>query len=605
MDIKLTIDGTEKELNLVRERGKKAWRVVEVPRRLTAGGGDVLNYSSLEADKELVFAQNNWQGGFGQGNFRDPDRYSDGQSIDTTLQGKFILGPEIQTTTASGGGNLGEAVVDFCYFGSALYCATTTKVWKWNTGTSVWDNQETFAGETISQLHSFGGYLFVALGSSTAYEYSSDGSSFTTATMTDCYADYFLTSTAGSGSTQILWKVKTPNELASHSTGLNGTDWSSVYYVGDTGANITRIMLLNDNLLVGREDNLYHLDSEGVTHPLMPELINAQSSVNFKHVCNWQASLYFSVGSRVGEITSYNSIDLMGPLAGIEELEMTGECCGLSSDRDWIYCFIDDGTNTTCYKGREIREGGELKWQWCPWIALSTNACDAAYVCQLSGENTKLWFGYGNNAAYVILSDNPLADSNYKFAAQGHLITGWYDANFRTWDKLVQSIVMENRGSMSANIKVTPYLEADEAGSYTQIGSAAYTAAAAPTKKYLTANVSYNKIRYKIQLDTNDDTKTPIVKLFSANGQLRPEKVKLYDFIVDVSSNRTRPSSTIRTFLEGGRDSTSLVTLTDRFGTDHYVVFLPGYPEEMEVVDEVTKQSTVALHVIAMKVDWS
>ena len=603
-DIKLTIGGVEKDLTLIIQNKSKLWKVSEVPRTLARGAVTEVTYASLSADRELIFEQNDWSGGFGQGNYFDSDRYSDGQGIDTTQEGYLMLGPLLNSVGIGAGdtaldGNIGG----FEFFKDNLYCYTIQSIYKWDKINGYWGAAAaTFIGKTISDLHTFAGYMFVALGSGTNYRYTADGADFTNEIVE--YANYFITAPSTDGQTSILWKAKTPNEVSYHDTGLTAT-WSTVDYIGDTSADITGLMIIADNLLVGKEDNLYHLDSDERAHPLMNELRLAQSSNNFKYHTMWQGSLYFSMGSRVGEITSRNTIDRVGPLADITELTKKGSCVGLASDRDWIYCIMDEGANdVVIYKGRERTKRGRLVWEWCPWVYSGNHACASIFVCQLSGENARLWFGYGTKTAYAILSDNPLGDTGYSFGTTGYLYTGWYDANFRTWTKLIQSITMENRGSMDANVKVTPYYEIDE-GSPVQIGSAAYIAAAAPTKKYLTANVSYNKIRFKLMLASNAVAKTPIVKSFTASGQLRPEYTKLYDFTVIVGDTRSMTSKTIRDFLVGGRSSTSLVTLEDRLGTSHYVVFLPGYPEEVEILDEVTKQYTMAMHIMAIEVDWS
>ena len=497
-DVELTITPnggaeTHKPLTLMNKGKGKMWSVSE------------LNNEVMPTDRPF-FVQNTWHGGFGQGNFRDPTRYADGVGIDTTHKGLLFLGPAITSSTISTGGGMGAAPVDFEVFNisgtDTLFCATGLKIYQWNTTNSNWVLKETFTGDAITQLHSFGGYMFVARGADTAYSYTANGADYTTCTLTDKYADGFLTAPAGAGTTMILWKFKTPNEISSHATGINGaTEWATVSYIGDTSADITNLLLPFDNLFVGRADNLYHYDADGKSYPLMTELELAKSTNNFKHIAGYHGSWYFSLGSRVGEITAYNSFDEMGPLSKVEDVDKVGTCVGLAADRNYLYAIMDEGTNSVIYKGFEDTDSsGNLFWSWCPWAFLSTNACATAFVAQLASENPKLWFGYGNTAGYCILSDYPLADSSYSFGATGYLVTSWFDAGARDWYKILDAVMCECKGTMFATKSVTLYFEDDEDGTWTQIDTA-YTAAtsASTAKKYAdTAPPSFKKIRFKI-----------------------------------------------------------------------------------------------------------
>lgn len=601
--IKLTItpnsgSATTKELTLARERGTTGaclFRSYEV------------NQEGGRPDKPL-FDQRDWSGGFGQGNFTDETRYSAGSNIDTTQTGQIFLGPLINSTTIHGGGNLGAAPVDFELFGSTLYVATATKIYSWSTGDAHWDLKKTYStGDNITDLHSFGGYLFVGRGASTAYDYTSDGANYTTSTLTDGYANGFLTAPAGAGTTMILWKWKTPNQIASHSTGLNGTQWTTAAYIGDSGYNITNLLLPHDNLFVGKVDNLYHYDSDGKSYPLMPELRCAQSTNNFKSTTYWQGSAYFSLGSRVGEVTAYSSFDNVGPLDHLEHISQTGSCVALTSDRDWVYAFMQEGSNYICYKGRESLKDNALAWSWCPWANLSTNSVATATVCQFSGENPKLWFGYGSAAAYITLSDNPPADT-YTYAASGYLETGWFDAGARDWNKLIDAVLAEAKmssGAMSATKNVTLSYATDDGTSFTQIDTAITTATMGSKKYTDTAPVAAKKVKFKIALATDSSSVTPIVKYFAAYGFIQPARVRLFDFTVFAEQGTTGMTKDIRDFLIDGRDSTSLITLVDRFGSSHYVRILPGYPQEIEMVNQEGKQVGIAMKVMCEKVDWS
>uniref|UniRef100_A0A6H1ZGE1 Uncharacterized protein n=1 Tax=viral metagenome TaxID=1070528 RepID=A0A6H1ZGE1_9ZZZZ len=509
------------------------------------------------------------------------------------------------------------AVVDFDFLGGVPVCATATKIFQWDNTNSYWTAKKTYIeGDNITDLCVYSiastDYLFIARGASTIYEYTSNLSDYTISNLAQKYANYFLVAPSGDGLSSILWAAVKPNAVYSNSSGLNaGTAWTTGSTIGDTFTDITKLMILNGQFLIGKEDNLYHYDNDGKVFPLLPELKLGLSSNNFKHITEYKGALYFSLDTRIGEITSYLSYGVMDPYQSLEGIATKGSCVALTADRDYLYAFMYDGTDYICFKGHVVPIANGTQWSWCPWLYLSTNSTTIAHVSLISGENPKLWFGYGNTTAYAILSDNPLADTSALFAASGYLITGWYDAGVRDWDKMIQSVnaeVIMKSGDMSATKKVTVSYDINDGNGWVTIDTA-YTVATSGTKKYVDAalgNVSFKKIRFKIALDVTGDTgNTAIVRYFNANMILRPEQLKVYDFTVDVGNPRMMTSQTVRDFLETGRDSTKLVTLNDRYGTDRTVVVMPGYPREVEVVREAGKTSELAVQMKCVQVDWS
>ncbi|MBE3144699.1 MAG: hypothetical protein IMZ61_12380, partial [Planctomycetes bacterium] len=453
-DHEIEIDGIKKGLTLVRDDKDAAMYSVseEVPRY----------------DPQLKLLMKNWVGGHGQYEFLLPEAYFDGQSIDTTQDGKIMLGPLITTVGISGGTPaLDGNPVCFCWFSaiSKLLVATATQIYwydgtnwvaKWQRGNHAWANSHTWTVTTdwvyptvyngyvyqcttggsgasseptwglipggtttssnaiftcrgaIQDMVEYNGKLFVACGSSDTYYYSADCVTFTASTLTDHHADGFFTSPNAAGTANVLWKFSIPNEVKSAGTALNGAtstdDWSSVAYVGDSSNNITKIFLINDNLMIGRTDNLYHYDSDGGVHALMDDLKANKSTNNFKYATTWQTCIYFSLGTGMGEIASYNAYDPMGPLSKIGDIGKAGACVGLAADKDWLYVAMDEGTNTHVYKGREIKRGDALRWEWCPWVFIGTNAIATMQVVQHSATDRRLWFGYGTQTGYVILT---------------------------------------------------------------------------------------------------------------------------------------------------------------------------------------------------------
>lgn len=650
-----------KRLTLIRQEGRALYQVTE----------EIPRYQD-----PLKFIQTDWIGGHGQFDFAQPDMYFEGQSIDTTQPGKVILGPLIYSVGISGG-TLGANPVCFIWFESISkwLAATATRVFwydgtdfvmKWDRAnhawaathaftTADWVRPTTYNGHiyecttagtgggteptwgttdagtttsgaatftcrsiTITDMKIFEDVLYVALGSTALYYYSSDAVTFTVTDLTDGYAQKFLVSPNPAGTADVFWKFKLPNKVTYTTNGqASGSQWSSDALIGDKSNDIINIFLIADNFMVGKEDNLFHYDSNGGLHPLRPDLKWNRSTDNFKYVTDWQTCTYFSEIRGMGEITQTLAYEPMGPLTNIDDIDKRGTIIGLTSDKDWLYIAVDEGTNTHIYKSREVRGAGGLRWEYCPFISFvsATYPCATMKVCQHSTTDKRLWFGYANNAGYVILSDNPLADSSYKFTTtSGSFVRMSYIVGSnRYWDKMWQSVVTQTE-DCATGITVTPYYRKD-----TDTSAATLTAAISTNgtvKTPLTAALSCNRIQFQANLVTNDSAKTPQLLYFEARGTEKPETVRIHECTYAIGDTPSKRAETIRTFLRGGRTSTSLIkfadlryqgpTPTGTTSTDYvWVILLPGSPTEVEILHERDKSPELGIRVRFQEVNFT
>ena len=566
----------------------------------------------------LRFTQSNWIGGHGSFERKAPDVYFEGQSIDTTQDGRVFLGPLINTVGEIGDtGNLDTAVVQFIWFEAQnkWLCATAGKIYLYTTG---WTAATTpVAG--VTHMVEFKGIMYAARGTSTFYMYSSDGNTWTSTNLTDGYAERFLVTPNPDGTAENLWKFKQPNELSRTTNGMAttatpaGVQWESPTFVGDTSYNITNIFLQNNKLMVGREDNLYHLDSNGGTHPFRNDLQINQSTNNYKYVAEWQTSVYHSEAKGMGEITAYNSYDVMGPLFGIDDIGKVGVIVGIAGDKDWLYVAVFEGTNYIIYKGREILNAqGKLQWQWCPWVFLGTNACAAIAVCQHSTTDLRLWFGYGTTTANVILSDNPTADSAAKFTTSGFLRMCYDYGTDANWDKLWQSAVLEVVGGDTGETVQIQYRK-DAETTATECIAAAATNGVFETN--FSAELASNKIQFEIHLTSNTEAATPEVRYFQAKGVEKPTTERIHEATYAIDDSPTQNAEVLRDLLRTGRTSTALIRFANlnfeestggTAGTDFvYCIMEPGFPMEVEIVHLDKREPEQAIQVQLREVSFS
>ncbi len=594
-DHELKVDSTTKKFYLLKdEKGASLYTVSE---------------GTSQGEQLLKFGMTDWRGGHGQFAKKKPDVYLSGQSIDTTQEGKVILGPLIYQVGLPGA--LDSNPLYFCWFSaiSKLMVATANKVY-WYDGTNLVMKEDFSAIAPIYDMVEFNGYLYIALGTVAAYYYSADGDAFTACTLTDHHAFKFLVAPNAAGTSNVLWKVLTPNQIASNTSGINGgAEWSSAAYIGDTSNNITNLFLVNDNLMVGRTDNLYNYDTDGGIHAYMDDLKHNRTTKNFQYVTQWQTATYHSLGTGLGEITGSDTFQPIGPLTDIDDIGKVGTCVGLTSDKDFMYVAMDEGTNTIIYKGREIRRGGILRWEWCPFVFISDKACVGIRVVQHSATDRRLWFGYDLYAGYVILSDNPTADSAARFAASGFLRMSYDYGTNPYWDKMWQSVVTETKGC-AANITITPKYWKDTDTSATDLTAAISTNGVVKTD--LTTPLSCKRITFEVDLATNNSSITPELTYFEARGVERPERIKIHEAVYAIGDTPSRKTETMRQFFRDARVTTNLIRFADlRYGESTaassyvWVVMVPGYPQEVEIVHEKGKAPELGIKCRFIEVNFA
>ena len=592
-DHEIKVGSTTTQLKLLKdENGQPMYRVLEnIPKYL----------------EEMKIIQRDYKGGHGQFFLEDNDVYFEGQSVDTTIEGKLFLGPLINEVQEVDDTALDSAPVCFVWFPGATVkwlCATAGKIYRYDVASSgKWTAATTtLAGVTQMAVHN--GVCYACMGASTKYYYSTDGDTWTITDLTDGYANKIYSAPNAAGTTMVMWKYKTPNEVSSTTDGRTvaggGVQWSSPAYIGDTAKNINNIFWVSGTMLVGKDDNLYEYDSDGGVHALRDDLKVNASTNNFKYVAGWQTAAYHSEENGMGEVTSTNTYYSMGPLTKIDDIGKVGTIIGIASDKDFLYVATDEGTNNIIYKGREVRRGGGLRWEWCPWVFLGTNACTTIAVAQHSTTDRRLWFGYGTKTGYVTITDNPLSDSTATFAASGNIRMSYVYGTNLYWDKLIQSVVTQTQ-ACTANITVTPKYRINAETSDTALTAAITTNGTVKTN--LSAELAFNRISLSLYLATNSSTVTPIVTYFEVRGVEKPETVRIHECVYESLDTPERRSETVRTALRNARTSTALVRFADHWFKDNtadgggyvWVVLQPGSPEEVVVLATKERQPTLGL----------
>ncbi len=502
----------------------------------------------------------------------------------------------------------------------SLFCATATKVFEYDSTNTRWIERVEFAGQTITDLAEHDSILYVALGNSTKWYYSTNGYAYTISALTDGYAQRFLVAPNESGTADRLWFYQTPNELMNTSDGRT-VEASTPAYIGDTSYNITNIFLCNDRIMVGKENGLWHYDSIGGQHALMTELQHNRSTVNFKYVAYYKGATYFSLIRNIGEITASDYVNVVGPLKEADSsLVKVGDIVGLASDEDFLYVAIDEGTNTIVYKGHQvIGSDGALRWSWCPIQTLSTNACSIITMTQVSrtsGHLGNLWVGYGNELAFIPQSPNPAAESTIYYTTaiyESYLRTSYFYGTNPFWDKLWQSIVIETAGCSSTRRIAVKYLDDNDTSSSTLIDEF-YTNGVQEIK--FSSALNNKRIAFEFYCVADyTTTAPPEILYFEAKGIEVPEVTKVHECIYEVGDASELKAKTLMDFLDSARTSTSLVKFADlrrgqkttgtTTGDYVWVIMQPGYPKFVETSDEAGRHPEMGIQVRWQEVDFT
>ena len=166
--------------------------------RLVRGEGDAVMYNIRNIIPQyrdpLRFTQSDWIGGHGSFERRVPDVYFEGQSIDTTQEGRVFLGPLINTVNKTGDVALDSAPVGFIWFTatSEWLCWTAGHVYRYDVGSNGKWTQASTTVAGVTHMAEFKGIMYAAKGSSTTYVYSADGVTWTATDLTDDKAERFL-----------------------------------------------------------------------------------------------------------------------------------------------------------------------------------------------------------------------------------------------------------------------------------------------------------------------------------------------------------------------------------------------------------------------------
>lgn len=575
-DVKLAISGSTRKLRLLQQRGQKSWQVKEIPPQPNVETG-LSAREGFPPYRALPFLQEDFSWGAGL-QYLTPEtanpghvfRYSDGFGIDTTDVRIAKHGPALLSAV----GTLAETPIQSILFLDQVWFLTATYLYSWDgtTLTQEWTNP---TGATNKHMEVHAGRIFVA--ADAEYFHSTDGISFTTQATA---ADRFLSI----GGNQ-LWRAYDDDQLT------NSVDPEAVTPTWDSAIafddDITNLFSMSGIVGVATQATLYLIDADRNPIELNKALRQRRSSAAYSIKAESGSDVWFSDGGEILRLVAqgFESFDIRpgGPFYGYNDRPVDFPAPGvetikaITQDLDAVYVACtrsDDSSALYIYKGVEITRG---IFAWSPLLkrtpSSTSNICE---VMKMSGDAAPIV--YFNDGASV----RRFSTQWTTYATSWELITPYFTGTLENWDKMAHNL--RATLELETNTDVTVYYRKDTASSWTLFGSTGVLNTNGFNEISVTTPLNNKKIQLRFVGATTNSANKVNLRSFHLESILRPDLKRVFEFaVIADSKGDTDFMYTLRT------TTSAFMTITDRFGTAYTAFLLPGYPIELEMIDEVAK----------------
>ncbi len=584
-DISLKLVSDKRRFRLLQQQGRKLWTVREVPPspELNLGGA---NKGGLPPERLLPFSMEDWSLGAGLLRFTPQTtrpghtlRYSDGFNIDTSEPGIIRHGPAIESV-----GTTASDVLFSVLLNDIVFFVTNQHVYSWDGTTLTLEYTHGSADFTDAVVH--GTELFIASGADYLHGDSSDWQAGSPATVSTA-ADFWLTL-----GTQ-LWRSFSTNQVSASTNPSAGSPvWAAGITVGG-GEPITKLFSISGLLGVATEDTLYILDSDGGNIELDTKLRNRRSSSAFSIAGQSGNDVWFSDGKDIIRllVKGFEVFEIRpdGPFYSTDEIPQTFPAkgnpgiSGIQFDLDAIYVLVTRGSDKFIYKGVEVARD---IYVWSPLIKQATADPDFLGIHKLAVDASPRLYWNSGTAVHTALTQWT------DYADTWELHTTYFAAGLESWTKFWSKFRAFIEISGTADLTI--YYRVDEDTAWTQFGVDALSTTGNNSIS-LTAPIVGRRIQ--LRFAGTDGTGFVHLKSFLLEGILRADHARLFQFTV-IADSKTEAD-----FLYSLRtDNDSFITITDRFGTARTAFVLPGFPVEIETMDEPLHEPVRAYQIMAQEV---
>jgi hypothetical protein len=350
-------------------------------------------------------------------------------------------------------------------FGASWYVASGAQVFRWNTGTSVWDSVYNSGGASITALCEFNGRIYAALGDATDMVDSATGNSGAWTATAGSRRYTYLRAFGG-----FLYAAKAAGGVGALAY-TNGTQWTTTDQLADASVVVTGLATMQNELIILSTARMYSLSSQFVYQ--IYNYDNEQAADNGRNAAQWVADGRLYVPIRNG-LNAFDGMRMepVGPetTEGLPSGEQ-GRISAMAGTKNYLFAAIDAGAS-----GRSTI----FAFNGRGWHCLAEATATGRRIRAIGIEATtaangfaRLWWWEDATPFYMEfpdLSDNPFNISGARYAASGELTSSRFGGELAQIVKDIQSVVVRTEGC-SANQRVEVWVEVDGTGIWTQLGT--------------------------------------------------------------------------------------------------------------------------------------
>lgn len=320
----------------------------------------------------------------------------------------------------------------------------------------------------------------------------------------------------GQDGKQKIWKLRmTDNSLkradpvSDFATSLTWTQVNTNQPIGTTDSKCTNMIAYDEPVrpFVFKEDEFGSVLNDVYAAIPLGEMRSVRNENNGRAALQSGVYLYFSMLR--GKIQRYYNqrLDDVGPDGGTGlPGERQGVISGMVGYPARYFAAIDAGASgySTVMCSNADR--------WFETYRASQGERIRGMALQaLPGSSvSRMWIACGNHLVYMPVSERPTAQSDYRYAASGELITSWIYGQFRDLPKYWHSLKLFV--DLPANTSVQADYQVDNETAWTALPSGFTTTPVTEVRLSATNSVVGKRIRFRFRLATSADGSTPKIK---------------------------------------------------------------------------------------------
>lgn len=332
------------------------------------------------------------------------------------------------------------------------------------------------------------------------------------------------------------------NDVVSSTTGINAYSIGANIITCGTSESFITALAPGGGLallFIGKETELGEIDNSGVYRQLVP--FDSKLSTNCR-LLRWYLAttadeqrgpvvLFFSrergLWSYQPQTDAAGTAKNMSPWAaqGIHPDNVRGIPTALQGTARWLYYTITNSDTGKYYLLAQDARTGAIHGSLAD---LETNECQAMTVSALLGGGPRLYLGYGDRLATIILpldGDSPLDNPACRYVSEGYIDFSEIDYDFPDEMKILFSIRII-ADDLSPAVRYVEVYTSEDGGAFTLIGSVANS----PATVLIPNTPTVRRVGVRLKLYSDSRLETPRVRAAVLRGSINPDLYRSWTF---------------------------------------------------------------------------